>query len=112
MKPCTFDASRSSTSITAMLLLSALATNNVPDSSASAFGVEPTGAMRCIAVAITSIGLMVFESITYTEFSFEHATNRRPSLLRAMLLGLLPTRATAHAGGCSCCSLDRKQWCW
>src|SRR4051812_22052285 len=93
MKPATALWARSLMSITARLLLSALATNSNLrlGSNSSAFGVDPSGAFGVRLVEIVSIIVRVLVSMTRTVLSFEQATNRRPSAPRTMSLGLAPT---------------------
>src|SRR5215472_17398568 len=91
IKPRTRDSLRSETSITATLLLSAFATYKRRPSgeSASASGVEPTGAFGSSAVEIVSTTLE--SAMTLTWFEPESATKRRPSLAQIISLGWLPT---------------------
>ena len=68
-------------SMTAMQLLSALATNSVSPSgdTASASGVLPSGARGKSDVTIVSCTVPVFVSITDTELLDAQATNKRSS---------------------------------
>ena len=92
-KPSTSLLARSATRTTATSLLSALATNSIwfSRSSASAFGVEPSGEFGVSAVEMRSITCRVLVSMTATVLSLAQETNSRPSLESAMSLGLSPT---------------------
>ena len=80
---------------TATLLLSALATYSRRPSgeSASASGVDPTGALGSSDVRIVS--MTAAPAITLTSFDPESATNRRPSFDQTISLGWLPTAIRA-----------------
>src|SRR6185503_2476512 len=94
IQPCTSVAPGRDTSATVTVLLSALAIASVRPSgdSASAFGVEPTGASGPSATPICSQESCSVTSPTQTALVLAQATNSRdPSRVSAIALGCSPT---------------------